>query len=82
MKQQNQNPGYENYTDQDCHEELLTMFSGKDTPLGRVIVRRTHEMDTKEMHDYIESIRNYASSEWDLYIMDPAEWKEAHPENY
>ena len=76
------NPGYEWYAEPDLHEELLLMFSGRDTPLGRVIEKRTSDMDTVEMMIYMESIRNYASVDWDLYIMDAKEWKDAHPEKY
>ena len=75
-------PEFEGYTEQDLHEDLLLKFSGKDTPLGRVVDKRTSDMDTVEMMIYMDSIRNYASADWDLYIMDPEEWKAAHPEKY
>ena len=62
------------YFDQECHEALLHKFSvipGEDGKPDRV--KRSSNMTTVEMNEYIEKIRLWADIEYSVYIPLPNE---------
>ncbi|MCP4644530.1 MAG: hypothetical protein GY851_29065 [bacterium] len=62
------------YTDEELHEHCRVRFlrTTKATRQGRdmTVVRSTTSLDTKEMHDYIEAIRDWAAQWHDCVIPD------------
>ena len=64
---------YGEYNLEETHQFLASMFLQYTHENGTVFVRSTTSLSTKEMTDYVEKCRHFASTELETYIPDPNE---------
>lgn len=57
----------------ELHEGFLGKFSCENNEIGLPIIHRSKEMSTSEFSDYVNTIRDWAAKEFQMYIPEPNE---------